>query len=204
MSFPFGRTRLRFRKVCQLLSRTSILTHVSSSILRRSKLTALTTRYSVSDVVRLQASNFQERHHLSIHKCIAASRLVKVCTFFDNFDSAFSRSTSKKINESSRALVLDFRFYHCIIFLPFFFKFALLMTVDLPLSAHLRDATEHLQLCTDLRSLFRSCNSTFFFTLFCLSALLHCIFSFDFFFKFCTFDASSHADKDSTTVSSFL
>ena len=81
MSFPFGRTRLRFRKVCQLLSRTSILTHVSSSILRRLRLTALTTRYSVSDVVRLQASNFQELHHLSIHKCIAISRPVKVCTF---------------------------------------------------------------------------------------------------------------------------
>ena len=77
---PFGRTRLRFRKVCQLLSRTSILTHVSSSILRRLRLTALTTRYSVSDVVRLQVSNFQGLHHLSIHKCIATSRLVKVCT----------------------------------------------------------------------------------------------------------------------------
>ena len=81
MSFPFGRTRLRFRKVCQLLSRTSILTHASSSILRRLRLTALTTQYSVSDVVRPQASNFQELHHLSIHKCIATSRLVKVCTF---------------------------------------------------------------------------------------------------------------------------
>ena len=45
------------------------------------ELTALTTRYSVSDVVRLQASNFQELHHLSIHKCIATRRLVKVCTF---------------------------------------------------------------------------------------------------------------------------
>ena len=81
MSFPFGRTRLRFRKVCQLVSRTSILTHVSSSILRRLRLTALTTRYSISDVVRLHASNFQELHHLSNHKCIATSRLVKVCTF---------------------------------------------------------------------------------------------------------------------------
>ena len=47
----------------------------------RLRLTALTPRYSVSDVVRLQASNFQELHHLSIHKCIATSRLVKVCTF---------------------------------------------------------------------------------------------------------------------------
>ena len=97
--------------------------------------------------------------------------------FFDNFDSAFGRSTSKKINESSRALVLDFRFHlfaflRCIIFLSyFFFKFALLMTV--PQSAHLCDATEHLQLCTDLMSLFRSCNSTFFslFLPFCLAAL---------------------------------
>ena len=44
------------------------------------------------------------------------------------------------------------------------------MTV--PQSAHLCDAAEHLQLCTDLMSLFRSWNSTFF----CLSALLHCTF----------------------------
>ena len=42
-------------------------------------------------------------------------------------------------------------------------------------------------------SLFRSCNSTFSFHFFCLSAL-------HFFFKFCTFDNSSHADKDSTTL----
>ena len=123
MSFPFGRTRLWFRKVCQLLSRTSILTHVSSSILRRLRLTALITRYSVSDVGRLQASNFQELHHLSIHKCIATSRLVKVCTFLTTL---IRRSISKK-NESSRALVLDFRFYlfaflRCIIFFLFFFS----------------------------------------------------------------------------------
>ena len=103
---------------------------------------------------------------------------------FDNFDSAFSRSTSKKINESSRALVLDFWFYlfaflRCIFLFFFFYKFALLMTV--PQSAHSCDATEHLQLCTDLMSLFRSCNSTFFY-FFCLSALLHCFF-FDFFFS---------------------
>ena len=32
----------------------------------------------------------------------------------------------------------------------------------------------------------------------------HCIFFSIFFFKFCTFDDSSHADKDSTTVSSFV
>ena len=100
--------------------------------------------------------------------------------FLDNFDSAFSRSTSKKINESSRALVLDFQFYlfaflRCLIFFLsfffFFFKFALLMTV--PQSALLCDATEHLQLCTDLMSLFQSCNSTFFslFLPFCLAAL---------------------------------
>ena len=75
------------------------------------------------------------------------------------------------------------------------------MTV--PQSAHLRDATEHLQLCTDLMSLFQSCNSTFF--SFFFAFLPCCIVSFfDFFFKFCTFDNSSHADKDSTTVSSFL
>ena len=36
-------------------------------------------------------------------------------------------------------------------FLIFFFKFALLMTV--PQSAHLCDANEHLQLCTDLMGL---------------------------------------------------
>ena len=36
---------------------------------------------------------------------------------------------------------------------------------------HLCDATERLQLCTDLMSLFRSCNSTFFFLPFCLAAL---------------------------------
>ena len=185
MSFPFGRTRLRFRKVCQLLSRTSILTHVSSSILQRLRLTALTTRYSVSDVVRPQASNFQELHYLSIHKCIAINQ--QACEgvhFFENFDSAFSRSTSKKINESSRAFVLGFRFYlfaflRCIIFLScfLFFKFALLMTV--PESAHLCDATEHLQLCTDLMSLFRSCNSTFFFTFFlpfCLASFFRLFF----------------------------
>ena len=159
MSFPFGRTRLRFRKVCQLLSRTSIRTHVSSSILRRLRLTALTTRYSVSDVVRLQASNFQELRHLSIHKCIATRRLVKVCTFLTTLILPFV-----EVNECSRALLLDFRFYpfaflRCIIFLSyFFFKFALLMTV--PQSAHLCDSTEHLQLCTDLMGLLWSCNST--------------------------------------------
>ena len=75
------------------------------------------------------------------------------------------------------------------------------MTV--PQSAHLCDATEHLQLCTDLMSLFRSCNSTFlfhFFLPFCLAALY---LFFRPFFKFCTFDDSYHADKDvdSTTVS---
>ena len=173
MSFPFGRTRLRFRKVCQLLSRTCILTHVSSSILRRLRLTALTTRYSVSDAVRLQTSNFQELHHLSIHKCIATSRLVKVCTFLTTLIPLLVDLPPKKINESSRALVLDFRFYlfaflRCIFFFLIFFKFALLMTIPQP--AHLCDATEHLQLCTDLMSLFRSCNSTFFFTFFCLAA----------------------------------
>ena len=164
MSFPFGRTRLRFRKVCQLLSRTSILTHVSSLILRRLRLTALTTLYSVPDVVRLQASNFQELHHLSIHKCIATRRLVKVCTFLKTLILPFVDLPPKKINDSSRALLLDFRFYpfaflRCIIFfLIFFFKFALLMSV--PQSAHLCDATEHLQLCTDLVGLLWSCNST--------------------------------------------
>ena len=96
MSFPFGWTRLRFRKVCQLLSRTSILTHVSSSILRRLRLTALTTRCSVTDVVRLQASNFQELHHLSIHKCIASSRLVKVCTFLTTLILPFVDLPPKK------------------------------------------------------------------------------------------------------------
>ena len=126
MKFPFGRTRLRFRKVCQLLSRTSILTHVSSSILRRLRLNALTTRYSVSDVVRLQASNFQELHHLSIHKCIATRRLVKVCTFLTTLILPFIDLPPKKINESSRALLLDFQFYpfaflRCILFLSFFF-----------------------------------------------------------------------------------
>ena len=94
--FPFGRTRLRFRIVCQLLSRASILTHVSSSILRRLRLTALTTRYSVSDVVRLQASNFQELHHLSIHKCIATRRLVKVCIFLTTLILPFVDLPPKK------------------------------------------------------------------------------------------------------------
>ena len=83
-------------KVCQLLSRTSILTHVSSSILRRLRLTALTTRYSVSDVVRLQAPNFQELHHLSIHKCIATRRLVKVCTFLTTLILPFVDLPPKK------------------------------------------------------------------------------------------------------------
>ena len=84
---------------------------------------------------------------------------------------------------------------------PSTLRLLLLMTV--PQSAHLCDATEHLQLCTDLMSLFRSCNSTFFhsFLPFCLAALY---LFFAFFFKFCTFDDSSHADKDSTTGSSFL
>ena len=36
---------------------------------------------------------------------------------------------------------------------------------------------------------------------FCLAALY---LFFDFFFIFCTFNDSSHADKDSTTVSSFV
>ena len=113
--------------------------------------------YSVSDVVRLQASNCQELHHLSIHKRIATRRLVKVCTFLTTLILPFVDLPPKKINEFSRALLLDFRFYpfaflRCIIFLSyFFFKFALLMTV--PQSAHLCDATEHLQLCTDLMGL---------------------------------------------------
>ena len=69
----------------------------------------------------------------------------------------------------------------CIIFLSyFFFKFALLMTV--PQSAHLCDATEHLQLCTDLMGLLWNCNSTYFFTFFAF--LPCCIVSFfDFFFS---------------------
>ena len=104
----------------------------------------------------------------------------------------------KIINESSRALVLDFRFYlfaflHCIIFLSyFFFKFALLMTV--PQSARLYDATERLQLIVTMHrpeELFWSCNSTFFhsFLPFCLAALyLFCDFLF---FYFCTFDELS-------------
>ena len=60
----------------------------------------------------------------------------------------------------------------CIIFLSyFFFKFALLITV--PQSAHLCDATEHLQLCTGLMGLLWNCNSTYFFTFlpFCLAPL---------------------------------
>ena len=40
-----------------------ILTHVSSSMLRRLRTTAPVTRYSVTDVVWLQASNFQALHH---------------------------------------------------------------------------------------------------------------------------------------------
>ena len=83
--------------------------------------------------------------------------------------------------------------------LLFFFKFAILMTV--PQSAHWCDATEHLQLCTDLTSLLRSCKNTYYFTFF---ALMHCIFFRLFFFKLCTFGYSSHADKDSTTVSSIV
>ena len=79
MSFPSGQTRLRFRKACQLLSRTCILTPVSSSMLRRLRLIAIGNRYS--EMVRLQASNLQELHHLSIHKCVVASWLMKVCTF---------------------------------------------------------------------------------------------------------------------------
>ena len=79
------------------------------------------------------------------------------------------------------------------------------MTV--PQSAHLSDATEHLQLCTDLMGLLYFLLGavialTFsLFLPFCLAALY--LFS-TFFFKFCTFDDSSHADKDSTTVSSFV
>ena len=49
-------------------------TRVIIAILRRLRLTALTSRYSVSDVGQLQASNFQELHHLSIDKCIAISQ----------------------------------------------------------------------------------------------------------------------------------
>ena len=180
MSSTFGRTRLRFRKVCQLLSRTSILTHVSSSILRRFRLTALTTRYSVSDVVRLQASNFHELHHLSIHKCIATSRLVKVCTFLTTLIPPWVDQPPKNKWIFSWISSWFSVFPFCLpplYYFSFFFKFAILMTV--PQSAHWCDATEHLQLCTDLMSLFRSCKSTYFFTFF---ALLHCII-FDFFFQ---------------------
>ena len=80
MSFPFGQTSLWLSKACHPLSRTCILTHVLSRMLWRSRLTPLATRYWVFNLVKLQASNFQEQHHLSIHKRIVTSRLVKVCT----------------------------------------------------------------------------------------------------------------------------
>ena len=86
MSFPFGRTRLRFRKVCQLLSRTSILTHVSSSILRRFGDWPLSQPNTQSLMwFDYERRTFKSCHHLSIHKCIATRRLVKVCTFLTTF-----------------------------------------------------------------------------------------------------------------------
>ena len=125
------------------------------------------------------------------------------CALFDNFDSAFGRSTSKKINESSRASVLDFRFYlfaflRCIIFLSYFFS-----------SLHFWWQYHSQLICV---MPLNTCNyaQTWWvcfgavialFLPFCLAALY--LFS-TFFFKFCTFDDSSHADMDSTTVSSFL
>ena len=108
---------------------------------------------------------------------------------FDNFDSSFRRSTSKKnkwifscITSRFSVLPVCLPPLYYFSFLFFFFKFALLMTV--PQSAHLCDATEHLQLCTDLMGLLWSCNSTYFFTFFCLSALLHSIFFCLFFSNF--------------------
>ena len=80
--FPLWPDKTSRMRNMHLPSRTCILTQVSSSMLRRLRLTALATRYSVSGMVRLQASNFQELRHLSIHKCVIARRLVKVCTFF--------------------------------------------------------------------------------------------------------------------------
>ena len=56
------------------------------------------------------------------------------------------------------------------------------MTVPQP--AHLCDATEHLQLCTHLMSFFGAVIALFFTLLFCLSALLHCIFFSTYFSNF--------------------
>ena len=126
MSFPFGRTRLQFRNVCQLLSRTSILTHVSSSILRRDWDWLL----SQPDTQSLTWFDYRHRTFKScfIYPFTNALQPVGLWSvhIFDNFDSAFSRSTSKKkITQSSRALVLDFRFsffafLRCTIFLFLF------------------------------------------------------------------------------------
>ena len=114
----------------------------------------------------------------------------------------------RTINESSRASVLDFRFYLAMLYFFFFyFQTFTLMTAVMPAMAvlqpaHLCDATEHLQLCTVLVSLFRGCNSTFSFPLFL--PLPCCIISlfFRFFFKFCTFVDSSHAAPTRTVLQS--
>ena len=108
-----------------------------------------------------------------------------MCTFLTTLIPPLVDLPPKKENESSRALVLDFWFYlfafpelRCIIFLSYYFFSNLHSDDSTTRSAHLCDATEHLQLCTDLMSLFRSCNSTFFAFLPC------CIVSFfDFFFS---------------------
>ena len=128
--FPFGRKRLRFRKVCQLLFQEPLSRHMCHHRFCEDwdwPLSQPDTQSLTWFDVRLQASNFQELHHLSIHKCIAASRLVKVCRFLITLIPPLVGLPPKKINESSRALVLDFRFYlfaflHCIIFLSYFFQ----------------------------------------------------------------------------------
>ena len=131
--------------------------------------------------------------------------LVNARPFPEHSSSRATFSVGRAWLEASgtTALVLDFQFYHftfldCIIFLPFFLQ---ICTFD---DSQLL-CVMPLNTCNYAQTWWVCFGAVIalFSPLFCLSATLHCIF-FRLFFKFCTFDDSSHADQDSTTVSSFL
>ena len=182
MRFPFGQTRLRFRKACKLLSRTGILTHVSSSMLRRLRLIALANRYP--DVFRLQASNYQELHHLSIHKCVVASWLVKVRTFLTTLNPPLvpPNDSDESLREAYPGITVVNKM------------------------AHFTLTDETNKKCGSYHKWIFSCiSSRFSVFLLCLASLYYFSFFLSFYFpQICTYDNTYHAGNDSTTVRSFV